>query len=213
MQPTTEQIQRLRAFGSATIYEAQGQTGALDSAIKPIDPGFRVAGPALTVDSRPADNLVLHFALLKATAGAVIIVDAKGFTEAGPWGDVMTTAAQAAGLAGLVIDGSVRDATTIVEMNFPVFSRGVCIKSTGKGQSGAVNGPIVCGGVPVRSGDIVVGDRDGVVIVAADKVEWVIARCEEREAKEAQQRGALREGATTVDLLGFSNLADKIRFH
>lgn len=141
--------EELRSLGAATVYEAQGAKGALDSGIKPIDPASRLIGPALTVDTRPADNLMLHYALSKARPGDVLVVDAKGFLEAGPWGDVLTIAAMKVGVAGLVINGAVRDADAIVEMGFPVFCRGLSIKGTGKVQPGKVNVPICIGDVVI----------------------------------------------------------------
>ena len=113
--PNRDAIATLRQLGAATIYEAQGAKGALDSGMKPIDPTVRLAGPALTVDCRPADNLMLHYAVQKAKPGDVLVVDAKGFMEAGPWGDVLTIQAQKVGIAGLVIDGCVRDANLNLE--------------------------------------------------------------------------------------------------
>ena len=193
---------RLTELGTATVYEAQGQRGAVHSAIKPLDPGFRLVGRALTVDCQPADNLALHLALLQAKPGDVVVVDAKGFTEAGPWGDIMTLAAQTAGVKGLIIDGSVRDADTIVSMGFPAFSRGVCIRGTGKASKGKINVPIMCGGVQVNPGDIVLGDRDGVVVIPAAELDESIRLSELREAKEADQRIAIRSGKTTAQLLG-----------
>ena len=192
----------LRALGAATVYEAQGAKGALDSGIKPIDPASRLVGPALTVDTRPADNLMLHYALLKARPGDVLVVDAKGFLEAGPWGDVLTAAALKIGIAGLVINGAVRDAGAICEMGFPVFCRGLSIKGTGKVHPGRVNVPVCFGDVVIHPGDIVVGDRDGVVIVAADEVDSVIRNATEREAKEDGFRAAIENGASTAELLG-----------
>ena len=135
--------------------------------MKPLDPASRLAGPALTVDTWPADNLMLHYALLKAKPGDVLVVDAKAFVEAGPWGDVLTAAAMKVGVAGLVINGAVRDAAMIVDTGFPVFCRGLSIKGTTKHQPGRVNVPVCIGGVVIHPGDIVVGDRDGVAIVAA----------------------------------------------
>jgi 4-hydroxy-4-methyl-2-oxoglutarate aldolase len=192
----------LRALGAATVYEAQGAKGALDSGLKPLDPASRLVGPALTVDTRPADNLMLHYALLKARPGDVLVVDAKGFVEAGPWGDVLTAAALKAGIAGLVINGAVRDASAIVEMGFPVFCRGLSIKGTGKVHRGQVNVPVCIGEVLIRPGDIVVGDRDGLVIVAPDEAETVLASAHAREAKEADFRAAIAQGASTAELLG-----------
>ena len=197
-----EQVDVIRRLGAATIYEAQSQRGAMDSGIKPLDPSFFVAGRALTVDAKPADNLILHYAITIAKPGDVLVVDAKGFLEAGPWGDVMTFAAQRAGIAGLVIDGSVRDSSAIVAAGFPVFSRGVCMKGTEKKQPGRVNVGILCGGVEVKPGDIVVGDRDGIMVISAADLEQSIALAIKREEKEVASRKALAQGKTTVELLG-----------
>jgi 4-hydroxy-4-methyl-2-oxoglutarate aldolase len=208
-----DQIAVIRRLGAATIYEAQGQRGAMDSGIKPLDPGSFVAGPALTVDTRPADNLMLHYALTLAQPGQVLVVDAKGFLEAGPWGDVMTCAARHADLAGLVIDGAVRDSAAIVADGFPVFARGVCMKGTGKTQRGRVNVPILCGGTEVRPGDIVVGDRDGVMVIPAAELAQSLELALRREEKEAGSRRALAEGRHSVDLLGLRPLLAQLGFN
>ncbi len=199
---TAAQLDQLKRLGTATIHEAQGQRGAVDPRIAPLDPSMRLAGPALTVDIRPGDNLMIHYALTKARPGDVLVVDAKAFVDAGPWGDVLTFAAQQIGIAGLVIDGAVRDTSQIVEMGFPVFCRGLSIRGTNKHQPGKLNLPLVLGGAVVRPGDIVVGDRDGLVIVAAEEVPEVIAASAAREQKEAQMRERLAQGATMVELLG-----------
>jgi 4-hydroxy-4-methyl-2-oxoglutarate aldolase len=194
-------IQQLRDLGSATVYEAQGATGALDSGVKPLDPGSRLAGPAFTVNMRPADNLMLHYALLHAQPGDVLVVDAKGFLEAGPWGDVLTAQAMKLGLAGMVIHGAVRDSTAIVEAGFPVFCRGLSIKGTGKHQPGQIRVPVTLGDVVIHPGDIVVGDRDGVVIVSAERAQQVLELALSREQKEAEMKEAIARGATTVELM------------
>ena len=202
---SADAIAMLRDLGTATIYEAQGAKGALDSGIKPIDPGMRLAGPAFTVDTRPADNLMLHYALLKARPGDVLVVDAKGFMEAGPWGDVMTQQALQIGLAGLVINGAVRDAASIVEMGFPVFCRGLSIKSTGKNQRGQVNVPVCIGDVQINPGDIIVGDRDGLVVVRQDEVEVAIRNSLARIEKEKLFRKKIKDGVMTTELLGLDD--------
>ncbi|RZN34513.1 4-carboxy-4-hydroxy-2-oxoadipate aldolase/oxaloacetate decarboxylase [Bradyrhizobium sp. Leo121] len=203
-------IEKLIALGAATIHEAQGAKGALDSGIKPIDPSSRLAGPAVTVDIRPADNLMLHYALTKVCPGDVLVVDAKGFIEAGPWGDVMTHAAMKLGVAGLVINGAVRDASQIVEMGFPVFCRGLSIKGTAKNQPGKVNVPICIGDVLINHGDYVVGDRDGVVIVPTNEVEATLNSAAAREEKEAAFRRELDQGRTTVELLGLAETLKRL---
>ena len=140
----------------------------------------------------------------------MLVVDAKGFLEAGPWGDVLTVAAMKIGVAGLVINGAVRDASTIVEMGFPVFCRGLSIKGTGKVQPGKVNVPVCVGDVVIRPGDIILGDRDGLVVVSPDEVASVLESARAREAKENEFRSAIEKGASTVELLGLSPTLERL---
>jgi 4-hydroxy-4-methyl-2-oxoglutarate aldolase len=207
------QLDTLKRIGTATVHEALGQRGAVDGRISPLDPATRMAGRAYTVDSRPSDNLMLHYALTQAVPGDVLVVDAKGFLGAAAWGDVMTFAARKAGLAGLVIDGAVRDASAIVEMGFPVFCRGLSIHGPTKNQPGKVNVPVVVGGCQVNPGDIIVGDRDGIVVVPAAELEKVVALGEERERKEATVRQRLDEGMSTVELFGLTETLKKWGFN
>lgn len=193
--------ERLKRYGSATLHEAQGQKGAMDAAIKPLDPQLRLAGPALTVESRPGDNLVIHHALTLAKPGDVLVVSANSYLGAGPWGDILSLAAMKSGVAGLIIDGAVRDGDSILEMRFPLFSRGLSINAAQKNQPGRVNEPIVCGGVSVSPGNWVVGDRDGVVVITAD-IQSVLAAAEAREAAENALRLGIQQGLSTVELLG-----------
>ncbi len=195
-------LETLRQLGAATIHEAQGRRGALDSGIKPVDPGMRLAGPAFTVDSEPADNLMLHYALTRIAAGEILVVDAKGFLESGILGDVMTAAALARGVGGLVVDGSVRDAAQMVEAGFPVFARGLSIKGSGKRQIGKVQVPVICGDAVIRPGDVVVGDRDGLVVVDPAEIDEVIRLSRQREENEAKLRARLARGETTFDIMG-----------
>ena len=213
MSATAEQIEILKGLGTATIHEAQGQRGALDAGLRPLDPSRRLGGRAITVDCRPSDNLALHYALTKARPGDVLVVDAKGFVEAGPWGDILTLAAQQVGIVGLVIDGAVRDADAIIEMGFPVFSRGLSIKGTNKFQPGQVNVPVVLGGQIIQPGAIVIGDRDGLVIVEADEVAEVIRASQAREAKEHAIRAAILRGESTVSLLDLHDTLRKFGMH
>lgn len=200
-----ERINSLAELGAATVYEANGQRDALDPALKPLDPATRVAGRAVTVSLEPADNWYIHVALLEAGAGDLLVVDIKGYLEAGPWGDVLTLAAQQRGLAGLVIDGAVRDSRQIVEAGFPVFTRGVCIRKTSKIQPGRVNVPVTVGGVLVNPGDVLVGDADGLVRVLPDDIDSALASARAREEKEEKMRRAILEGASTLDLLGLTD--------
>jgi 4-hydroxy-4-methyl-2-oxoglutarate aldolase len=193
--------EELKALGAATLHEAQGQTGAMDHGIRPIDPAMRLVGTALTVDAKPGDNLIVHLAVQRARSGDVLVIDAKGFLEGGLWGDVLAVAALQKGVAGLVVDGAVRDSQTMAELGFAVFARGLSIKGTQKNQPGRVGVAITCGGITVRQGDIVVGDRDGVVVIPAPDLEEVLARARERAAKEDLMRKELAAGRSTVELL------------
>jgi 4-hydroxy-4-methyl-2-oxoglutarate aldolase len=187
---------------TATVHEAMGRRGALPSAIKPVDPSMRVCGPAFTVDNPPMDNLVLHHAIYAAEPGDVLVVRVGDHHEAGYWGEIMAVAAQARGLAGLVIDGGVRDSRELAAMAFPTFSRGLCIKGTTKHGGGALNRPLAIGAVVVEPGDIVLGDADGVVIVPKAEGPDILENAIQRVAKEEDIKRQLRAGKTTMQIYG-----------
>lgn len=195
----------LKRLGSATLYEANGQRGAFDNGIKPIHPDFKLAGIALTIDSWPGDNLMLHHALTLLQAGQVVVMDAKGFMEGGHSGDTTAYAAMVRGGAGFVVDGAVRDAEAVIALRYPVFARGLSIKTVSKNQLGRVNIPITCGGTIVHPGDVIVGDRDGIVTIPSAEIVEVIARAEERERKETRFRNEIKNGKTTAELIGVTS--------
>jgi 4-hydroxy-4-methyl-2-oxoglutarate aldolase len=192
----------LAAFSAATVHEAIGRRGALPARIRPLGPGMRVCGPALPVFCPAGDNLMLHAAIEEAPPGSVLVVDHEAAAEDGPFGDVLAAACRARGIAGLVIDGCVRDAAALRAEAFPVFCIGVCLRGTTKTRCGTVGAPIRLGDVVVRRGDAVLGDEDGVVVVPATEVAQAAAAACAREAGEAALREALAEGALTLDLLG-----------
>lgn len=202
---------QLSQFGSASIYEAQGAIGALDSGIKPLSHTMQVFGPAFTVDIRPGDNLMLHYALLHIQPGDVLVVDAKRFIEAGPWGDILTEQAISKGVAGLIINGSVRDAQAIKTLGFPVFCRGLSIKGTAKKQPGKINIPLCIGDAVINPGDYIFGDEDGVVAVPPQNLAAVLKATQERENTEAQYREKIKQGSNTVDLLGLRDTLNKLK--
>lgn len=194
---------RALALGTSTLYEAAGRPCAVDPAIRPVWAGAAVAGPAYPVHCSPGDNLAIHLAVERAPRGSVLVVDAEGFV-AGYWGEVLTAAAQAAGLAGLVIDGGVRDVAALARRAFPVFSRGISVRGTVKASAPSVGLAIRMTGVDVAPGDLVVADDDGVVALPVAEVQRVLSAGEARAAKEAEFMQRLAEGATTVDLLGLA---------
>jgi 4-hydroxy-4-methyl-2-oxoglutarate aldolase len=201
-------VRELAAYDSATVHEAYGGKGALQSDLKPLDNGMKVCGPAATVAARPGDNLILHKAIYVAARGDVLVVSAGGYVEAGPWGEIMTLAARERGILGLVIDGAVRDSNAIRDLRFPVFSRGVCIKGTTKETLGLINHPLHIGGVLIQPGDVVLGDADGVVAVAARDLPAVLEKCRQRKEKEEKIREELKKGRSTLELFGFDKILE-----
>ena len=193
----------LAQFSAATLHEALGKMGNLPSVIKPIGPGMKVCGPAYTVQTIPRDNKILHRAYANAQPGDVLVVSCSGYYEAGYWGDLMSLGAKTKGIAGLVIDACVRDADDIEAIGFPVFSRGLCILGTSSIEGGTLNEPIIIGEVLIHPGDIIVGDRDGVVVVPKDRIGEIIEKATAREAREEGVREQLRQGKTSIQIYGW----------
>jgi 4-hydroxy-4-methyl-2-oxoglutarate aldolase len=200
-------IQRLHGFDTATLYEAAGKKGMVDPAIRAAWPGARVCGVALTVECPPSDNLMLHHAVAAASPGVVIVGNIGGYLAAGAWGEILTVAAQSRGVAGLAVDGAVRDIEAIRRRLFPVFSRGLAIGACTKERFGTLNRPIIFGGVVVRPGDVVYGDGDGLVVVEHERLEAVIDAATARQRHEASIIEQLEAGRTTVDLLNLPPLS------
>lgn len=181
--PSREDIELIGQFSPATIHEAQGRLGALDYRIKPIQPGLKVYGPAITAQCHIGDNLMIFEAINLAKPGDVLVLSAGNNPNQGGFGDVLAAACAGRGIAGLVIDAGVRDGRGLRASGFPVFSLGLCIKGTSKDTLGTVNNPVVVGGELITPGDIIVGDDDGVVVVRQD-VASLAKACAARDAKE-----------------------------
>jgi 4-hydroxy-4-methyl-2-oxoglutarate aldolase len=203
--PAAADVEAAALLSTATLHEAAGKQGALPAAIKPVSPGMRLCGPAVTVACPPGHNLHIHHALYLAQPGDVLVVVVGGAFEYGYWGEIMTVAAQARDLGGLVIDGCVRDGARLADLGFPVFARGLCIRGTGKSPAdGTINHPIDIGDIQIKPGDLVVGDVDGVVVLERDVIGAVVAAARRRDADEEDHMAALRNGERTVDLFGWS---------
>jgi len=194
-----------RALPTATLHEAGGRIGVMPSTIKPVSPTFRLCGPAVTVHSPGGDNLWLHRAIYVAQPGDVLVVHVSGVYDYGYWGEIMSCAAKARGLAGLVIDGCVRDGGILADFGLPVFARGLCIRGTGKdhGARGWVNFPTLFDNLTVNAGDLIVGDADGVVAIPRERADEVVAAAEQREAKEAAILDRIRAGERTLEVYNF----------
>jgi 4-hydroxy-4-methyl-2-oxoglutarate aldolase len=195
-------IGRARALGAATLVESGHRNQALPSSISAIAPHLALAGPAFPVQVPPGDNLWLHHAVYAADPGDVIVASAAGGLEYGYFGEVMAEAATARGIAGLVIEGGVRDTAQVAALGFPVFSERVCIRGTTKDNTlaGALGQAVVIGGVTIRRGDLVVGDADGIVIVPAEDVAATVANGIAREEKERELIERLRNGACALEI-------------
>jgi 4-hydroxy-4-methyl-2-oxoglutarate aldolase len=187
-------------LGAATVGESGGRPMA--ARVKAVWAGAGVVGPAFVASCAGGDNLAIHVAAAEAPAGSVLVVAVDGQPELGYWGEVLTTGAQARGIAGLVIDACVRDVDALERLAFPVFSVGIALPGAAKVGPGAVGGTAVVGGVEVATGDLVVADRDGVAVVPAAAYDAVLAAARERAANEQGLFRDLRAGATTVELLG-----------
>ena len=197
-----DRFDRFAVFDSATLYESAGQKGMIEPAIRPAWPGARVCGRAATVECPPGDNLMLHIAVANARPGVIIVAAVGNYLAAGAWGEILTAAAQARGVAGLVIDGAVRDIDAIRETGFPVFSRGLAIGSCTKERRGTLDLPIQFGGATVRPGDLILGDADGLVVIEQERLDTVHETAVTRRRRESEIIAQLREGRTTIELLG-----------
>lgn len=200
----------LLAMGSATLYEASSRDLFLDAAFRPAWDGAQIVGRALPVEAAIGDNLALHWGLAAAGPGDVLMVDA-GAGAYGYWGEVMAVAAQARGVAGLVIDGGVRDTRELARLQFPAFSTHISIRGTRKEWPGAVGRDITLRGRVVARGDLVVADRDGVAVIPSAEVSRVVEAARERVAKEDTYMERFRNGELTVDVYGFRALGQPLQ--
>jgi 4-hydroxy-4-methyl-2-oxoglutarate aldolase len=199
--PPKDIIERFRKLATPSICECLGGSSNvrtyMTSAIKPIVKGQKICGPALTCLCHVGDNLMLQKALQLAQAGDVLVVTHGGYTEAAPWGEMMSICAKQKGVEGLVMDGAVRDTPLYSKIGFPVFARGSAMAGTVKSAPGLVNMPIQCGEAYVKPGDIVIGDDDGVVVVPRERALEVLEKTEAREMNEEKTAQRILKGELT----------------
>ncbi|MFA1714116.1 RraA family protein [Peribacillus frigoritolerans] len=180
-------IQQFRNLPTTAISDAMEGLSNLDSAIKPLKEEFRMAGRAMTVRIPVGDNSAVLKAIGEAKPGDIIVVDSKGDTYRAIAGDFVVGMMQTMEIGGLVVDGVIRDLEAIKELNFPVFSKGTAVASSGKAGVGETNVPISCGGVTVYPGDIIIGDMDGVVVVPQAKGEEILVKAKDKIMKDEQR--------------------------
>lgn len=196
-----ELIAAVGKLPTALLGDAMGRNNVMTAAIQPLSPHWRVAGTAYTVACAAGDNLALHVALHRAQPGAVLVVDTGEEVDYGFWGELMTLDAIQSGLAGLVIDGGVRDRSILAELDFPIWCRSINPRGTKKEQPGAVAVPVRCGGLLVNPGDVIVADADGVAVIPGPQLPTVLAQAEARSEQETAVRRRIAAGERLADIL------------
>ena len=195
-------VAALAKYGVATVHEAMGRVGLLDTYLRPIYPGAKVCGTAVTIFAHPGDNWMLHVAAEMLQGGDVAVLGTSSDNTDGMFGELLATSYRARGAAGLIIDAGCRDTAELRDMGFPVWAKAVHAKGTVKATVGSVNTPIICAGALVHPGDVVLADDDGVVIVPKARAAGVAAAAAAREAKEAATRRRLAAGELGLDVYG-----------
>jgi 4-hydroxy-4-methyl-2-oxoglutarate aldolase len=211
--PSRALMARLEAAQTGHIVDAMLGRAALDCGIKPIDPEHSIfVGPALTCQTGPDDNLAILAALVMAEPGDVIIAASDAFSGSAVVGDNVTMMAKNKGVAAIVIDGMARDSYGIVPVGLPVFARGITPNSCVRSGPGKVGLPIVCGGVSVQPGDVVLGDRDGVVVIPQGQLEQVVAHVEEIRRLEEETQKKIRAGMTHLPSIEDLLKSDRVAY-
>ncbi len=195
-----EALRELAAAGSATVHEAMGRAGLMRPYMRPIYPGARIAGNAVTVLVHPGDNWMIHVAVELCQPGDVLVVAVSAEHCDGMFGELLATSYQARGVVGLVIDAGVRDVAELTAMRFPAWSRCISAKGTIKSALGNVNTPVICAGMLVHGGDVVVADDDGVAVVPHAHVDATILAARQRIERETNKRARLAAGELGLDI-------------
>jgi 4-hydroxy-4-methyl-2-oxoglutarate aldolase len=201
-------VKRLGTLGVATVHEAYGRSGLMKPYLRPVWAGGEAAGTAVTVLTHPGDNWMIHVAVEQCQPGDILVVGCSADNTDGMFGDLLATSLMARGVKALVIDAGVRDAKSLREMGFPVWSRAISAKGTVKAALGSVNVPVVCAGVNVIPGDAVIAEDDGVVVVSRKDAAEVLAKGEKRHADEEGKRKQLASGVLGLDMY---NMRDALK--
>ena len=194
-----EHVAAFRELPVANVSDCMSRMFAAGPALRPMHDGSPLAGPAFTVRTRPGDNLMIHKALHMAAPGDVIVVDGGGDLTNALIGELMVATAQRRGLAGMGLNGAIRDARTLRQGSFPVFAAGVTHRGPYKDGPGEINVPISIGGMVIEPGDLIIGDDDGVLCIAFDQVGSVLTAAQAKSAAEVGMMRAIQDGTQNID--------------
>jgi 4-hydroxy-4-methyl-2-oxoglutarate aldolase len=208
--PSMEWVDKFRNIPASIVSDCLNRHYAMMGDLKPIFEGIRLVGPALTIQSMAGNNLMSHLALTFAKPGDVFVIDGRGYLGNSVWGGIQGLYARRIGVAGLVVDGAIRDVENMREMKFPVYCKGITPAGPHKGWADCVNVPIQCCGIPVNPGDLIVGDDDGVAVIPLEQIEEVYNESLKRLSMEESWMQALQEGQTSLDAVGLRHLIDKM---